>query len=712
MWICAPEFVGEKIETLHKEMAAPQQACEHPAELQNFHWFVRKRFCWTDSQCVLKIAADDACLIYCNGAFIGTSSAQAYPFRYPYLTYDLTPHIKPGENVIAVHVYYIGTINHAYQSGDLRQGMWAQLCTAEEEVVLESDRSWRALHPLAWERTKVTGEGYNIQFQEHINAARLPFGWEDTGFDDSAWEPAAEFGQDDHVLEAQKTAPLSFAFQRPPYMEMRNGILFCDMGREVTGTVTLKAAAVSGKPVEIRCGEELNEDGMVRCQMRCNCEYRNVWRLSGRTCDQIDFFDYMAFRYFEIQAPEGSIDTNSVGVRVRHYPMDEDACVLAGDAVSERIFAMCKRTVMLGTQDAFLDCPSREKGQYMGDALITAQAHLLLTGDPLPYQKALFDFASSACICPGLMGVVPSGQMQEIADYSLLFPEIVLYYYRLTGDKASVEQLMPVIDGLEAYFDRFRNADGLLEGVTEKWNLVDWPENLRDGYDFPLTRPIGSGVHNVINAFYYGMKKHADCLRKLVGLPQRKEAEGVGQAYLRMFQMENGLFRDAEGSQHTALHSNALPLYFGMISGDEASAVVELIRQKGLCCGVYFAYFVLKGLAYAGAYDLMNALLFSDGVHSWRNMLREGASTCFEAWGKEQKWNTSLCHPWASAPVILLIEEVAGLRAVKPGFAEYTVQPHLPPHINMLTLKIKTVRGTIQAECRRGGAACTDDFAE
>lgn len=83
-----------------------------------------------------------------------------------------------GENVIAVHVYYIGTINHAYQSGDLRQGLWAELCTAEGEVVFESNRSWKALHPLAWERTKVTGEGYNVQFQESIDAAQLPFGWE------------------------------------------------------------------------------------------------------------------------------------------------------------------------------------------------------------------------------------------------------------------------------------------------------------------------------------------------------------------------------------------------------------------------------------------------------------------------------------------------------------------------------------------------------
>ena len=48
----------------------------------------------------------------------------------------------------------------------------------------------------------------------------------------------------------------------------------------------------------------------------------------------------------------------------------------------------------------------------------------------------------------------------------------------------------------------------------------------------------------------------------------------------------------------------------------------------------------------------MEDLLADDGA--WANMLSEGATTCFEAWGKDQKWNTSLFHPWATAPAIFL----------------------------------------------------------
>ena len=46
---------------------------------------------------------------------------------------------------------------------------------------------------------------------------------------------------------------------------------------------------------------------------------------------------------------------------------------------------------------------------------------------------------------------------------------------------------------------------------ADQWNLVDWPENLRDSYDFDLFQPVvGDGCHNVINALYIGMKKTSE----------------------------------------------------------------------------------------------------------------------------------------------------------------------------------------------------------
>ena len=51
---------------------------------------------------------------------------------------------------------------------------------------------------------------------------------------------------------------------------------------------------------------------------------------------------------------------------------------------------------------------------------------------------------------------------------------------------------------------------------------------------------------------------------------------------------------DADGSNHSALHSNVLPLYFGITPLDRQKDAVNFIQEKGFSCGVYMAYFVLK----------------------------------------------------------------------------------------------------------------------
>ena len=72
--------------------------------------------------------------------------------------------------------------------------------------------------------------------------------------------------------------------------------------------------------------------------------------------------------------------------------------------------------------------------------------------------------------------------------------------------------------------------------------------------------------------------------------------------------------------------------------------------------GVYMAYFALAALKNAGEYDTCIELATDEGA--WLNMIREGATLTYEAWGKDQKWNTSLCHPWATAPLIIFSDKV------------------------------------------------------
>ena len=62
-------------------------------------------------------------------------------------------------------------------------------------------------------------------------------------------------------------------------------------------------------------------------------------------------------------------------------------------------------------------------------------------------------------------------------------------------------------------------------------------------------------------------------------------------------------------------------------------------------------------------------------------MLNEGATSTFEAWGKDLKWNTSLCHPWGSSPIIFIIEDLLGYKFKKGKLIKE--EEHLPEGVKM-----------------------------
>src|SRR5690606_59825 len=124
------------------------------------------------------------------------------------------------------------------------------------------------------------------------------------------------------------------------------------------------------------------------------------------------------------------------------------------------------------------------------------------------------------------------------------------------------------------------------------------------------------------------------------------------------FGTEQSVFRDTETTSHTSLHANAVALYVGLVPEDMRDTVITLLKEKGLQCGVYMSYFYLKGMAAVGEHEYVYRTIVSqerrvvkavDGQEPaqvelfgyWANMLREGATTCYEAWSKRLKWNTS-----------------------------------------------------------------------
>ncbi|MDB5085838.1 MAG: alpha-L-rhamnosidase [Bacilli bacterium] len=709
-WIMDPQFhVLRPIDYHHKEHEKVNIPA-HKEELKNQHMLVRKTFFVSSEvqSAFIDITADDYYKLYVNGKFVGQGPAQGNYYYYYYNRFDLKDFLIEGTNVIAVHVYYQGLVCRAYNSGDYRQGMIAEV-TINDKQYLVTNHTWKYNITEEYGRGEIIG--YNTQFAEHIDN-RLKFaGWRSAEFNDNDWAFVREHYADDHRLFLQPTPPIDVYAIKPANVEkITEGHYLIDFGQEITGQFRMKAKGSAGETIEVRCGEELNEeDKSVKYMMRCNCLYREIWTLSGGE-DELDFFDYKAFRYVEVIGTVGVMDSNSFGAIVRHYPLNEGKCRFdSSNSLLNQIWEICKNGVKYGSQENYVDCPSREKGQYLGDNTIITHAHAYLSGDLRLFKKALLDFAIlSARVCPGFVAVAPGHLMQEIADFSFQWPIQLLQYYKQSADIEFLQDMYPFVESLLQYFKQYKREDGLLHLVTDKWNLVDWPVGMRDGYDFELKKPVGEGCHNVINAFYFGAMLANREIKQILNLPIEDDMEQFAAAFRSVFyDVKTGLFVDREGSKHSALHSNALPLLFGLVPDEATSNVVAFLKEKRLNCGVYMSYFVLKAFAAAGEHDFIYELISSDDLHSWGNMVKEGATTCFEAWSKELKLNTSLCHAWASAPIPVLIEEIFGLTPLKPGWNEIRFAPHIPKSLDFVSLEFEVKTGKVKLEFRNGDLSLT-----
>lgn len=654
MWITTKDFEDlTPIDVFHKEYGEKQGEV---SAYTNVHThFIRDFIADGTKAYEIKISADDYYKLYVNGKFVCQGPAPAYVSAYKYNCADITPYITSGKNRIAVHVYYQGEINRVWNSGDNRMGLWAQVYESGK-LAFETDERWQ--YKTAEEFSGET-TGYKTQYLENIDFRKKDTTWKTAGVTDGFTNAACVKYPDWHLSE-NPTTPLQVYTVKPAKItKVGNTAYLLDFGTEITGQIYFKAQGKPGQKVILKHAEELNTDGTPRYEMRCNCDYYEECTLSGGV-DKFEFYDYKAFRYAQVECDSDVFVPFSFFAIVRHAPFTAHCKIKTDVPHLAGIWEICKNGVKYGAQEGFLDCPSREKGQYLGDFTVSGLSHLYLTGTQELYKKTLLDFAETACICDGIMAVAPGSFMQEIADFSLQYPLQVLNYYNATQDIDTVRALYPTIEGILAYFARYERADGLLENVTEKWNLVDWPKNLRDDYAIDtVPNPESVPAHNVINAFYICANQSTEKLADLLGKNIEKKSEALAEAYRNVFyDKKTKLFYDDAAKSHTALHSNALPLCFGIAPADAIDTMKALILEKGLACGVQFSYFVLKALTKIGACDDALALILNESEHGWVNMLREGASTCFEAWGKDQKWNTSLCHPWASAPIIVLLEDV------------------------------------------------------
>ncbi|MCJ8330728.1 MAG: hypothetical protein HRT89_18950 [Lentisphaeria bacterium] len=319
------------------------------------------------------------------------------------------------------------------------------------------------------------------------------------------------------------------------------------------------------------------------------------------------------------------------------------------DAASLAVWNLCVDTLQYGVQEFIQDCMEREKGYYLGDGCYTLLTFCLLTKDYSLMEKFFDDFLRTSFINRGLMTCGSCSMMQEIAEYPLIMFTTVLEYCYLVGDNDFVrERYAAFSDILDFYEEEYAEADGLLNNL-DKWCVVEWPDNMRDGYDVDLTEwQVNRTKHNVINAYYLGSIKCLNKVAAIIGETPYKTSDDMSSlesSFVNAFyDDERHLFTDSVSSSHVSMAGNSIAWLFELFPDDRGVASFkEIVREKRLSHSMFFVTFPLFcALLRDGEDEFVHELLTDK--ETWHMMLSEGATRTFEGWSKDTKWNTSLFH--------------------------------------------------------------------
>jgi alpha-L-rhamnosidase len=170
-------------------------------EAQN-RWFLFRRTIDIPAadRAYVNITTDGHYVFFVNGVRLGRGPVRCNPLYQRYDTYDLTPHLSAGRNVLAVLVHTYGADAAFYELpkglhlrtfGDGALWVEGEITIGAGKVPLRSDPEWKVLQTDAW-LEDVPRTNNSLGFVEVLDARRLPEHWTMRDFDDSRWDRARE----------------------------------------------------------------------------------------------------------------------------------------------------------------------------------------------------------------------------------------------------------------------------------------------------------------------------------------------------------------------------------------------------------------------------------------------------------------------------------------------------------------------------------------
>ncbi|HEX3979745.1 MAG TPA: alpha-L-rhamnosidase N-terminal domain-containing protein, partial [Acidimicrobiales bacterium] len=280
------------------------------------------------------VSGDQQYELYVNGVRAGKGQAYSYPDSMYFETLDVTALLRPGSaNVIGCVTNWQGpTKGHPAGSPGLIVQLVVHYPDGSTGHVV-TDGSWQVLAGAWFPGTQRDLEGDLVDYTENIDGPGEPVGWLLPGFDDSAWSAATVLGRAPTApwshLVSVRTRIVEEPVPAVTLTTLASGGVVADFGKVYAAVptvafhhgvanrlVTMRAGflvdePVSGQPFSGVPGQVSTTHGTQHTDM----SYSYVQRGGN---EQFHPFDYLGFRYFQIDDPGESLAPGDVVALARH----------------------------------------------------------------------------------------------------------------------------------------------------------------------------------------------------------------------------------------------------------------------------------------------------------------------------------------------------------------------------------------------------------
>jgi hypothetical protein len=668
---------------------------------------------------VVHVTGDARYRLWVNGRSVSFGPQRSDPMYWRFDSIDLAPWLHPGRNVLAAQVWSYGE-EAPYAIMSRQTGFLLQGDTAAEELV-DTNETWKvarddAYQPLPPDRARlqtyiVTGPG------DRVDAARHPWGWSATDFNDAGWRAARPleqgtphgWGSEVSWWLTPRSIPLmEETSQRLARVRRSSGVQ--PAAGFVGGTAPLTVPAHTKATVLLDQGFETNafpqltvsggRGGRVTLAyaealfdlkgLKGNRDEIDQRELVGRTDEfQPDGgahrlfapLDFRTYRYLQLEVETGdeALVVEDLEGIFTAYPLRQRATFASDDPELARIWQVGWRTARLCAFETYTDCPYYEQLQYVGDTRIQSLISLYVAGDDRLMRNAIELFDHSRLPDGMTQSRYPSATPQLINTFALFWVEMIHDYWWHRQDDAFLRARLTGMGDALSWFERRIDPQTGLLGPLAFWTFVDWakewvgseqegnrgaPEGVQEG---------GSGVVSLQLAMT--LRHAAEVCRALGSDEQARHYElvaaGLRESVVRLcWDAKRRLFADTAAKRNFSQHANVLAVLSGAIEGEAARDLMQRVAADPSLtqCTTYFRFYLLRAMKQVGLGDEYLAML-----GPWHDMLALGLTTFAE----QPEPTRSDCHAWSASPLYEFIATVLGIEPASPGFATVRIEPHL-----------------------------------